>query len=302
MRQLLGRAGSPTRYPNNKGKKRPWVLLGIACIQVAAMFLMAVPLVQPVSADDCDWGICIINPPPAPRPPGSPPGGGTGGGEGNGGSTPGGGVGGGNGGGTGGGNGGGPEIGNGPPCGALAAAGLPCEAQPPTAGAPAPPPPPPPPIPVDGPGEAAKLCAQLGLPDVTLDYNPSLAMVNVATWFYAQGYRGQFLYINKSWTAPYVPTTIEIEGRPVRYLWNFGDGGQVETTTLPAAYPAESAVRNAYQWSSKTEPGGYFHTSLTIVWDGYYRVNGGPWQFIATRTRSYSGLLPVQQLQPIIRP
>jgi hypothetical protein len=195
----------------------------------------------------------------------------------------------------------GPGYGGGQPCGALVAAGLPCDSPPPAVAA-APPAAPPPPIPVDVQGEAARLCAQLGLPEVTLDYNPSLAMVNAPTWFYAQGYRGQFLYISKSWSAPYVPTTIEIEGRPVSYRWNFGDGGEIETTTLPDPFPAESMVHNSYRWSSKTEPGGYFHTSLTITWAGYYRVNGGPWQFIAFRTGRYEGLLPVQQLQPIVRP
>lgn len=157
-------------------------------------------------------------------------------------------------------------------------------------------------IPVDIPREAPRVAASVQTPQVQVRMNPELGMVNVPTWFWATGYGGQDLFAARSWGPPYVPTTIEVRYYVRRYIWNFGDGGQSEGKSLGQAYPAESDVRNAYRWSSRSEPGGVFRPTLTIEWGVEYRVNGGAPQALPPVQRRYEAIHPVQQLQPVVGP
>lgn len=183
----------------------------------------------------------------------------------------------------------------------VALAAHPCPGDPPSSGnEPVPAPPPPPPIPVCAACEAPGVAADVELPAVTVRMNPDTGLVNVPTWFWAEGYRGQDLVAARSWSAPYEPTTIEVRYSVKRYIWNFGDGGQIESKSLGQPYPAASEIANAYGWSSRTEPGGVFHPGLAIEWDVEYRVNGGAPQSLPSITRAYPAIYPVQELQPII--
>ena len=155
-------------------------------------------------------------------------------------------------------------------------------------------------IPVCAACEAPGVAASVESPAVRVRMNPDTGLVNVPTWFWAEGYRGQDLVASRSWSPPYEPTTIEVRYSVRRYLWNFGDGGQIESKSLGQPYPAESDVRNAYGWSSRTEPGGVFHLGLTIEWNVEYRVNGGAPQQLPPVARPYPAIYPVQELQPII--
>ena len=144
------------------------------------------------------------------------------------------------------------------------------------------------------------MATSVELPAVRVRMNPDTGLVNVPTWFWAEGYRGQDLVASRSWSPPYEPTTIEVRYSVRRYLWNFGDGGQIESKSLGQPYPAESDVRNPYGWSSRTEPGGAFHPGLTIEWNVEYRVNSGAPQQLPPVARPYPAIYPVQELQPII--
>ncbi len=155
-------------------------------------------------------------------------------------------------------------------------------------------------IPVDAPREAPGVAATLEIPQVQVRMNPEPGLVNVPTWLWAEGYRGQDLSTSRSWSPPYEPTTIQVRYTFRRALWNFGDGGQIEGRSLGQPYPQQSDVRNAYGWSSRTEPGGLFRLALTIEWAVEYRVNGGPAQPLPAVQRRYEAVYPVQQLQPII--
>lgn len=144
------------------------------------------------------------------------------------------------------------------------------------------------------------MAASVELPEVQVRMNPDTGLVNLPTWLWAEGYRGQDLFASQSWSPPYEPATIEVRYSLKRYLWNFADGGQIETRSLGHPYPAESDIKNAYGWSSRTEPGGVFHLALTIEWAVEYRVNGGPPQPLPPAQRRYEALYPVQELQPVI--
>ena len=98
------------------------------------------------------------------------------------------------------------------------------------------------------------MAASVEFPDVQVRMNPETGLVNLPTWLWAEGYRGQDLVASRSWSPPYEPTTIEVRYSLRRYLWNFGDGGQVATRSLGQPYPRESDITNAYGWSSRTEP------------------------------------------------
>jgi hypothetical protein len=155
-------------------------------------------------------------------------------------------------------------------------------------------------IPVCAACEAPGVAAGVQLPQVQLQMNPALGMGNIPTWFWAVGYQGQDLVTARSWSPPYEPTTIEVRYAVNRYVWNFGDGGQIVNRSLGQAYPRESDVKNIYGWSSRTEPAGVFHPALTIEWRVEYRVNGGAAQALPPVQRRYEAVYPVQQLQPVI--
>lgn len=148
--------------------------------------------------------------------------------------------------------------------------------------------------------EAPGLAASVETPAVRVRTNPESGLVNVPTWLWAEGYRGQDLFASRSWSPPYEPTMIEVRYVVKRYLWNFGDGGQIESRSLGQPYPAESDIKNAYGWSSRAEPGGVFHVALTIEWNVEYRVNGGPPQPLPPVQRRYEAHHPVRELQPIV--
>lgn len=171
---------------------------------------------------------------------------------------------------------------------------------------PAPPPPAPPPtptpIPVDAAVEAPRILAALSLPSVDVKANPALGLVNLPTWFWAVGYDGRPLTAAHSWSAPYVPTTVVVTLTVDHYTWNWGDGGQIDTESLGEAYPAESDIQNVYRWSSRSEPGGNFHGSLTVHWRASYTVNGAAPVPLSAVERRYEFVYPVQQIQPVIRP
>lgn len=155
-------------------------------------------------------------------------------------------------------------------------------------------------IPVCAACEAPDVAASVEMPAVQVRMNPETGLVNLPTWLWAEGYRGQDLFATRSWSPPYEPTTIEVRFFVKRYLWNFGDGGQIESKSLGQPYPAESDITNAYAWPSRTEPGGHFHLALIIEWNVEYRVNGGTPQALPPATRRYEAIHPVQELQPVI--
>ena len=181
----------------------------------------------------------------------------------------------------------------------------PCPGNPPRPGNPppggtAPEPTPVPPIPVCADCEAPGVAASIATPTVRVRMNPEPGLVNLPTWLWAEGYRGQDLFASRSWSPPYEPTTIAVRYSVKRYRWDFGDGGQIEARSLGRPYPQESDIRNVYGWSSRTETGGVFHLALTIEWAVEYRVNGGQPQPLPPALRRYEATYPVQELQPII--
>jgi hypothetical protein len=148
---------------------------------------------------------------------------------------------------------------------------------------------------VDPTSVAADLLDHIPVPNVTLGVNPDVGLVAVPSWFWVEGYDGSPILASDTLGG----TTVEVEIAPTGYLWSFGDGAALTTTSLGQAYPAESDVRHAYEQSSLSA-GGAFSLTLEITFSARYRVDGGPWQPLDSITRLFTAAYPVQQLQSIL--
>lgn len=65
---------------------------------------------------------------------------------------------------------------------------------------------------------------------------------------------------------------VELDITPSAFVWEFGDGASVETTTPGAPYPAKEIVHR-YADAHVT-----VSHRLTITWTARFRVNGGAWR------------------------
>ncbi len=109
---------------------------------------------------------------------------------------------------------------------------------------------------VDPGAFAARLEGEVALPNIHIRMNPALGLVNVPTWFWVEGYRGEVLPLSQTiglrrveCHAETVTTTgddgstasaethdvctttidyltVEVRLYPTHYAWSFGDGGQ----------------------------------------------------------------------------
>ena len=146
------------------------------------------------------------------------------------------------------------------------------------------------------------MAASVPRPTITVRMNPEIGMVNLPTWFWAEGYRGQDLYATRTWPSPpFVPTMITVRYSVRHYIWNFGDAGLLTTRSLGQPYPTESDIQNAYAWSSeRREPGGLFRGALIVVWKVEYSANGGPYTALPDATMRVEWSHQVRELQPVV--
>src|SRR5262249_25723544 len=140
-----------------------------------------------------------------------------------------------------------------------------------------------------------------------------LALVNLPTWFWVEGYDGRPFGASRSVSlppevGPEVPASvvpandprrqtstyaIEVRIRLGRCEWSFGDGASLVSQSLGKAYPGESDVRHTYQYASLAFPDG-FPVSLTVPYEVEYLVNGGAPRALAPIRRTYPGRIRVQ--------
>jgi len=133
------------------------------------------------------------------------------------------------------------------------------------------------------------------LPNVVIRMNPSLGLVAMPGWFWAEGYNGEPF----GGSATVGSFTVAVQVQPSSYTWTFGDGTNLVTHDLGQPYPAESDVQHTYQYSSLQHPDG-FPIQLTIQFAATYSVNGGAAEPLSSMARTYTGSYRVQELQSIL--
>lgn len=186
---------------------------------------------------------------------------------------------------------------------------------------------PPPPSPLPGgnanstdPREVAlDALGHLPFPNVQLRANPGLGLVAVPSWFWVEGYDGQPISISRTVTVPpevgpevplttvpatdprRLPTsfTVDVRVSPGSYVWSFGDGAHLTSSSLGHPYPAESEIKHTYEHSSLPYAGG-FPLRLTVRFNTEFRLNGGGWVGLPQVERVYETGYRVQEMQPVL--
>lgn len=153
------------------------------------------------------------------------------------------------------------------------------------------------PIVIDPRVVAANILRHIPLPNVQLRMNPSLGLVALPGWFWAEGYNGASF----GGSASVGGLTVAVQVQPTSYTWSFGDGATLVSQDLGQPYPSSSDIQHTYQYSSLHFSNG-FPVHLTIQYAATYSVNGRPGQALASMTRTHTASYRVQELQSILTP
>jgi len=151
------------------------------------------------------------------------------------------------------------------------------------------------PIVVDPRAVAMDTLQHIPLPNALIRMNPSLGLVAMPGWFWAEGYNGEPF----GGSATVGSYTVAVQVEPASFTWDFGDGSTLVSHSLGRPYPAESDVQHTYQYSSLHYPSG-FPIRLSIQFAASYSVNGGPAEPLSAMERTYTASYRVQELQSIL--
>lgn len=139
---------------------------------------------------------------------------------------------------------------------------------------------------------ADTLRQEIPMPEVTVRINPDVGLSGSESWFWVEGYSG----------APITNGTdafgraVEVEAKPTRYEWSFGDGTTIASDSVGRAYPERSEVTHIFQRASAS---GY-QVTVRFVFDVRYRVDGGSWLALPGITRTASTTYRVRESQAVI--
>lgn len=90
--------------------------------------------------------------------------------------------------------------------------------------------------------------------------------------------------------------TVTAEARPVRYLWDFGDGNDRLTMHpgRPWTKTKRGNVGHVYETKGRYEP------SVEVVWAARWRVNEGPWRALGYFSTTGSTDHPVREIVAVL--
>lgn len=138
---------------------------------------------------------------------------------------------------------------------------------------------------------AERLREEIPMPQVTVRANPGVGLVGTESWFWIDGYSGE--PITRGTDA--LGTRIEVEARPSRYEWSFGDGATLISNSAGKAYPETSDVRHTYEKASPA-----YDVRVRFAFEIRYRVGGGAWTGLPNISRSAAASYRVRESQAVI--
>lgn len=97
-------------------------------------------------------------------------------------------------------------------------------------------------------------------------------------------------------TAGAGPLTVTAEARPVRYLWDFGDGTLEETTHPGRPWSRARPGDVAHLYETK----GRYAVGLEVVWAARWRTNRGPWRDLGYFSTSSSEPYRVREMVAVL--
>jgi hypothetical protein len=126
---------------------------------------------------------------------------------------------------------------------------------------------------------------------------PADAVTGLATWFWADGYRGGTV----TDTLDAFGYPVEVRMWPGSVTWDFGDGTTVQGG-FGTPYPQASDVQHVYQRrsTSAAAPDAPFTLTLRVDLQPAFRVAGGPWQPLDLITVGDQRPLVVREIQAVI--
>ena len=143
-------------------------------------------------------------------------------------------------------------------------------------------------------GLAQQASSRQPWPRLAVGVNPATGITGLESWFWTVP--GSATMPLASATAG--PLTVTVRAALIDVVWDFGDGSRLDSgQSLGQAFPQPSNVRHVYQTDTYGRPGGY-QAGATLRFGVWYSVNGGSWQFLGTKARSYGLRYVVNQIQP----
>lgn len=147
-----------------------------------------------------------------------------------------------------------------------------------------------------------RLYREFPYPTISLGVNPPRGLVAEPTWLWAEGYGGEIMLNSACLSRAPICAAVRVAPRTEAppYVWTVGVPGAtpLATTSLGAAYPAESPVQVTYERDSDRVPEGAYPIALAITWDtGWHlatqrggQVEGiGHGTALPSQTRQYPG-------------
>ncbi|HEV2757495.1 MAG TPA: PKD domain-containing protein [Actinomycetota bacterium] len=97
-------------------------------------------------------------------------------------------------------------------------------------------------------------------------------------------------------TAQAGPLTVTAEARPVRYLWDFGDGNNASTSYPGRPWTRARPGNIAHLYETK----GRYTIGLEVVWAARWRTNGGAWRDLGFFTTESSAAYRVREIVAVL--
>lgn len=141
---------------------------------------------------------------------------------------------------------------------------------------------------------AQSVAGDIPLPGVSIQVSPSpKGLTGFNGWYWVGGMPAGGAFTA---SANVLGATVNVQARPSSFVWNFGDGTQLTTTSSGIAYPGtdgQGSIHHVYQARNET-PG--YQLSLTFVLAVRYQVNAGAWTDLGTVRRIISVTYPVEEV------